>query len=98
MILMNKQYSTEFKIDAVKRLEKSGETMSKVAADLGVKATTMQGWVTKYKKSPSAPFVGSGHLSPEDEKLRKLEREIKDLKEENDILKKAAAYFARNLK
>ena len=98
MILMNKQYSTEFKIDAVKRLEKSGETMSKVAADLGVKVTTMQGWVTKYKKSPSAPFVGSGHLSPEDEKLRKLEREIKNLKEENDILKKAAAYFARNLK
>ena len=38
MILVNKQYSTEFKMDAVKRLEKSGDTMSKVAADLGVKA------------------------------------------------------------
>ena len=85
-------------MDAVKRLEKSGETMSKVAAELGVKPTTMQGWVNKYKKSPKYPFIGSGHLSPEDEKLRKLEKEIKDLKEENDILKKAAAYFARNLK
>lgn len=63
MILVNKQYSTEFKMEAVKRLEKSGETMSKVAADLGVKPTTMQGWVNKYKKSPNAPFVGSGHLS-----------------------------------
>ena len=98
MILVNKQYSTEFKMDAVKRLEKSGEPMSKVAADLGVKATTMQGWVNKYRKSPNAPFVGSGHLTPEDEKLRKLEKEIRDLKEENDILKKAAAYFAKNLK
>lgn len=98
MILVNKQYSTEFKIDAVKRLEKSGETMSKVAADLGVKVTTMQGWVTKYRKSPNTPFVGSGHLSPEAEKLRNLEKEIRDLKEENDILKKAAAYFAKNLK
>ena len=98
MILMNKQYSTEFKMEAVKRLEKSGETMSKVAAELGVKPTTMQGWVNKYKKSPKEPFVGSGHLSTEDEKLRKLEKEIKDLKEENDILKKAAAYFAKNLK
>ena len=55
--------------------------MSKVALDLVVKTTTMHGWANKYKRSPKAPFVGSGHLSPEDEKLRKLEREIRDLKE-----------------
>ena len=95
---MGIQYSTEFKLEAVKRLEKSGEPMTKVAADLGVKPTTMQGWVTKYKKSPKAPFLGSGHLSPEDEKLRKLEKENKDLKEDVEILKKAAAFFAKNLK
>jgi len=95
---MNKQYSSEFKLEAVKRLAKSGETLTKAAADLGVKPTTMQGWVNKYRKSPEAPFPGSGHLNPEDEKLRKLERENRELKEENDILKKAAAYFAKNLK
>lgn len=89
---MNKSYSAEFKIEAVKRLEKTGESMSKVATDLGVKPTTMQGWVNKYRKSPNAPFIGSGHLSPQDEKFHKLEKEIRDLKEENDILKKAAAY------
>ena len=85
-------------MEAVKRLEKSGEPISKVAGDLGVKPTTMQGWVNKYRKSPKAPFIGSGHLSLEDEKLHKLEKENKDLKEEIDILKKAAVYFARNLK
>ena len=95
---MGTQYSTEFKLDAVKKLEKSGETMSKVASDLGVKLTTMQGWVNKYKKSPKSPFLGSGHLSPEDERLRKLEKENKDLKEDIEILKKAAVFFARNLK
>ena len=98
MIFMGKQYSVEFKTEAVKRLEKSGESMTKVATDLGVKLTTMQGWVNKYRKSPNAPFLGSGHLSPEDEKLHKIEKELRDLKEENDILKKAAAYFARNQK
>ena len=98
MKCMGTQYSTEFKLDAVKKLEKSGETMSKVAADLGVKLTTMQGWVNKYKKSPKSPFLGSGHLSPEDERLRKLEKENKDLKEDIEILKKAAVFFARNLK
>ncbi|HEY5562954.1 MAG TPA: transposase [Clostridiaceae bacterium] len=92
MICIGIQYSIEFKLEAVKRLEKSGETMTKVAADLGVKPTTMQGWVNKYKKSPKDPFLGSGHLSPEDEKLRKLEKENKDLKEDVEILKKAAAF------
>jgi transposase len=98
MIYMGKQYSAEFKLEAVRRLEKSGETLTKVASDLGVKPTTMRGWVNNYRKSPEAPFPGSGNLSPEDEKLRKLEREIRELKEENEILKKAAAYFAKNLK
>ena len=46
---MNKSYSNEFKIEAVKRLEKLGEPQSKVAADLGVEPTTMQGWVNKYR-------------------------------------------------
>lgn len=95
---MNKQYSAEFKLEAVKRIERTGEPVSKVAAELGVKPTTIQGWVKKYKQSPQSPFPGSGHLKPEDEKLKKLEKELKDLKEENEILKKAAAYFAKNQK
>jgi transposase len=95
---MNKQYSAEFKLEAVKRIERTGESVSKVAEELGVKPTTMQGWLKKYKQSPNAPFPGSGNLSPEDEKLRKLERENRELKEEVEILKKAAAFFAKNLK
>lgn len=93
---MNKQYSAEFKLEAVKRFEKSGEPLTKVAAELGVKPTTMQGWVNKYRKSPEAPFPGSGHLNAEDEKLRKLEKENRELKEENEILKKAAAYVCHD--
>lgn len=69
-----------------------------MARELGVKPTTLHGWVIKYKDSSEAPFPGSGHLKPEDEKLRKLERQIRNLKEENEILKKAAAYFAKNQK
>lgn len=98
MILMNNHYSAEFKLEAVKRIERTKEPVSKVAADLGIKPTTLQGWVKKYKQSPNAPFPGSGNLSPEDEKLRKLERENRELKEEIEILKKAAAFFAKNLK
>ena len=96
--MSKRQYSSDFKIEAVKRYLKSGESLTKVAAELGIKPTTFNGWVSKYKESPNSAFPGSGHLKPEDEKLRKLEKEIKDLKEENEILKKAAAYFARNQK
>lgn len=69
---MNQQYSAEFKLEEVKRIERTGESVNKVAAELGVKPTTMQGWVKKYRQSPQAPFQGSGNISPEDEKLRKL--------------------------
>lgn len=58
----------------------------------------MHGWIKQYKQAPETSFPGSGHLKPEDEKLKKLEKEIRELKEENEILKKAAAYFAKNLK
>lgn len=95
---MAKQYSAEYKLEAVKRFEKSGKALKSVAEELGIKPTTMQGWVNKYRKNPEAPFPGSGNLSPEDEKLKKLEKEIRELKDENEILKEAAAYFAKNLK
>lgn len=97
MMDLNKQYSAEFKLEAIKRLQTSGQPLTQVAKELGVKPTTMQGWLNKYRKSPESPFPGSGHLKPEDEKLRKLEKENRELKEELEILKKAAAYFAKNL-
>ena len=97
-IEMLKQYSAEFKMEAVRRIEKTGEPAAKVASELGVNKNTMYGWVKRYREKPVIPFPGSGKLSPEDEKVRKLEREIRELREENEILKKAAAYFAKNQK
>ncbi|QDR79532.1 Transposase [Sporomusa termitida] len=95
---MVKQFSAEFKLQAVKRVEATGGPVSKVAAELGINENTLHGWLKKYREKPNAPFPGSGKLSPDDERLRKLERENRDLREENEILKKAAAYFAKNQK
>jgi len=95
---MASEYSAEFKLEAVRRVEEAGEPIFKVARDLGVNVNTMNTWVSRYRKKPIMPFPGSGRLSPEDEKIRKLEREVRDLREENEILKKAAAYFAKNQK
>lgn len=85
-------------MEAVRRIERTGEPVSRVATDLGVNENTMHGWLKRYREKPMMPFPGSGMLSPEDEQVRKLEREIRELREENEILKKAAAYFAKNQK
>lgn len=95
---MVKQYSAEYKLEAVKRVESSGGPVSKVATELGINENTLHGWLKRYREKPTLPFPGSGNLSTEDERMRKLERENRELREENEILKKAAAYFAKNQK
>lgn len=95
---MAKYYSAEFKMDAVKRVETTGAPVARVAAELGINENTLHGWLKRYRGKSVDPFPGSGKLSPDDAQLRKLERENRELREEIDILKKAAAYFAKNQK
>lgn len=90
------KYTAEFKKNAVRLVEQGEESMVQVARDLGINENTLSGWVQQYRRKPDETFPGSGRLSPEDERLRKLERENRELKEEIEILKKAAAYFAKN--
>jgi len=54
--------------------------------------------MSRFKAYPADPFVGSGNLHQEDAELRALKKRIKDLEEENEFLKKASAFFAKNLK
>lgn len=91
-------YDREFKEQVVKRILNEETTISKMAEELDLHYTTVRNWVRQYKKDGQDAFPGKGHLKPEDEQLRKLRKEIEDLKEENAILKKAAAYFAKNQK
>lgn len=91
-------YSVEFKIEAVKRAESSGLPVARVATELGVNENTLHGWIKRYKQKQDTPFPGSGKLSDEDAKIKKMEKELRELREENEILKKAAVYFAKNLK
>jgi len=58
----------------------------------------MYRWVSEYRQDGSAAFPGKGHLKPEDAEMRRLKRENEELREENEILKKAAAIFAKHQK
>lgn len=73
----------------------SGRPLAQTARELGVSKDTLYGWVRQYqgKRQPGQETVKSEHL---DEELKRLRRENAILKEERDILKKAAAYFAKS--
>ena len=88
-----KPYSAEFKERAVKLAVESDQTVAQTARDLGINENTLHTWLSKYhhggKGTPSQP--GSEPLY---EELKRLKKENALLKEEREILKKAAAYFA----
>lgn len=91
---MSNKYSAEFKEQAVKRVL-AGESAAKVARDLGINVNSLYTWKSRYTEHPQQPFVGSGHLRDEDAEIRRLQKEIKDLKEENEFLKKQAPSLRR---
>ncbi len=86
------KYDKAFKEQVVLRILAKETTISKMAEELGVHYTSVRDWVRNYKADGENAFPGSGNLKPEDDEVRKLRRQLADLKEENEILKKAAAY------
>ena len=91
-------HSREFKLQAVKRILEDGHPQTQVAADLGISANTLSSWKKAYLKEAEEAFPGHGRQTPEQAELTRLRREVARLKRENDILKKATAYFARESK
>ena len=83
---------------ARKRVKKSWKPVAEVAREWDLNCNTLHGWMSKFGKRGEDAFPGSGNLHSADEELRKLRKKMLDLKEENAILKKASAYFAKNQK
>ena len=92
-----KKYDTEFKIGAIK-LILNGKPVAEVARDLDLNPSMLARWKREYLKDQADSFPGKGKLKPEDEKIRQLERQLRDVTEERDILKKAVAIFSKQPK
>jgi len=89
-----RQYTKEFKTEAVRLIVEEGRRISEVARELGIAENLLRRWKKKYEEGKIEPFPGKGRLSPEDDELRQLRRENKRLRMERDILKKAVAIFS----
>lgn len=93
-----RKFTTEFKVEAVRLVKVGGVAASQLARDLDVHVTVLRRWVKEFSADPAQPFPGHGQLKPEHAELVRLRREVSKLKAERDILKKAAAYFAREVR
>ena len=95
MSVTRRRYPREFKIDAIKRVLEDGQPQAQVARDLGIPANTLAVWKREYLGDAEQSFPGNGRQKPDDAEITRLRREVERLKRENEILKNAAAYFAR---
>ena len=90
-----RRYTREFKVEAVKLVRERGVAVKQAARDLHVHPNVLHRWMKDFAADSQHAFPGEGQMKPEQLELERLRREVQKLKAERDILKKAAAYFAK---
>ncbi len=93
--IVRKQYTKEFKKEAVELVTKQNYTITQAATSLGINRNMLDRWCHEYQAQPEKAFPGSGSQPAGSNELQRLREENKRLKLEHEILKKAAAFFAR---
>ena len=88
-------YTPEFKTEAVKLVTEQGYSVAEAARSLGISENLIRAWKQALQGQGDQSFPGQGRLSPQEQELARLRAENKRLLAERDILKKAAAFFAR---
>ncbi len=95
MTQKRKHYSKQFKTDAVKLFTEQGFNVSEAARNLGIHHSSLRRWKRQLESDGNQAFPGKGNLSAEKQELDRLRKENKRLRMEREILKKAAAFFAK---
>jgi transposase len=90
-----RQFSREFKTAAVREIVDRGVPATQVARDLDVHVTLINRWVRLSREDRQEAFPGHGKMKSTDAELAKLQRDLKRVTAERDILKKALGYFAK---
>lgn len=91
-----RQFTREFKVEAVRLVRDRGVSVAQASRDLDVHENLLRKWVKDFEADPRQAFPGQGTMKPEQAEIERLRREVLKLKAERDILKKAAAYFAKD--
>lgn len=94
--MARRSFPREFKLEAVRLVTEQGVTIAQAARDLDIHENVLRKWVRQYREDPAHAFPGAGQMKPEQAEIAQLKKEIRKLKAERDILKKAAAFFAKD--
>jgi len=104
--MRNSKYTKEFRDSTVQLVMNNDKSILQIGKDLDVNSKTIYNWVREYKKANNIPIAARGKSSITDtstvketqtDEVKRLRAENKLLKQERDILKKATAYFAREV-
>ena len=90
-----RQYTAEFKKEAVELVTRENYTVAEAASSLDISRNMLDRWRREYREREKDAFPGTGHQAGEAEEIRRLREENRRLRLEKEILKKAAAFFAR---
>ena len=90
-----RKYDRQFKIETVRLVTEGGRKAVDVARDLGLHVNLIYLWKKQFTEDPRESFPGQGNLRSTEAELRQLRRELADVMEERDILKKALAIFSK---
>ncbi len=95
--MQRRKFGREFKVEAVRLVRERGVSVAQAARDLDVHETVLHRWVKQATADPQHAFPGHGQMRPEQAEIDRLRKEVVRLRAERDILKKAAAFFARDV-
>jgi transposase-like protein len=90
-----RQFTREFKLEAVRLIKERGVSYAQASEDLGVHPTQLRNWVKQFADDPQHAFPGQGQMKPEQLEIAQLKREVLRLKAERDIPKKLSRAVAR---
>jgi len=93
-----KKYPKEFKLDAVSLVLEQGYSRADAAKSLSINANMLGRWIKEAESEDGQSFRGNGKLTEEQEQIRALQKRVKHLEMEKEILKKATVFFAAETK
>ena len=95
MAKQRRNYTREFKVEAVRRIAAEGKSLTEIARELGLGESLLRSWKQAFAAEGDLAFPGKGNVPAAEEELRRLRAENQKLRMEREILKKATAFFAR---
>ncbi len=98
MTRKRKRFDDSYKLEVVKMVRDQGLTVPQVCQDQNLGETAVRRWIRQYDAEQLGQAGIGNPLTAEQQRIRQLEQENRQLKMDNDILKKATAFFARELK